>query len=489
MSLVAPSGVMPAGSRLQAMLGRGGWYALPQVAPALVRAGALPVMTRLLTPSGYGRTALWTAAVTMLLVGVRWTDDVLLRFVPGCTDTGRRGANLAAWAKLAASAAACATAVVLVAAFSVGSAAWFLVAAIVALEASVNSLQQYARALGRARSFAASATCSTVGTTLIALLLIPKLGAVGVLVGWICADAIALVVILRAVGGLLLRELAARGSRRPLRPFAAYGLPFIAATGSWMFLLFLDRLFVQAYHNSHELGLYSLAFSLVNTILYGLFMVIGFAAYAEVVDAYEVEGRSAAMDMLRGSLRLFYITAVPLALTVGFFARDALQVLAPISYQPAAPMVAPLVVGLLLQGLIPFTTKPLILGRRSRSVAVAAVGGTLLNVALNFALVPAYGGKGAGIATAISYGGTLVAVDIISRRGPVGRLPLDCPFAIAATISSASVIAAASVAGSSFPPAIRVFVVAPVAAAVAIAIAAALSRRRLLGRIGREATT
>src|SRR6185436_4613361 len=162
---------------------------------------------------------------------------------------------------------------------------------VVVSEVTVNALQQYARAVGRARSFTTASLLSAGSSSVLALLLAPSQGTGGVLAAWLLGSAAAVVYLVAALGGGI-RTRAAEAAPDPelRREMLRYGLPFAVATASWMLVLFVDRYFVEAFAGRAELGLYSLAFSVAHAPLFGLFMVIGFTSYTHSVEAYERGG-------------------------------------------------------------------------------------------------------------------------------------------------------------------------------------------------------
>jgi len=426
------------------LLRRSVWYALPQIFPPLIRLATLPILTRLLKPEGYGQVALWASVVTFAVVGIRWTDDVLLRWISSGSPSKERSDAVHDWARHVVQASGTVLALMAIAAAIFSQPIWLVVGIVVAFEAATNALQQYARATGRARSFAAGALVSSICVSPLAIVFVSVFGTTGFLIAWIIADTLSLIVL-----SLLLRDIAghlSRGvhDRQRATEMRRYGLPFIAATGSWMLLLFLDRLFVQAFHGSRELGLYALAFSVANTALYGLFMLLGFTVYAEVVALFEADGRRAAVDFLRATMRTYYAIAIPVACSVAFFAKDVIGLLAPPSFERAARMVPLLAAGLLLQAILPFTTKPFILERTPRRIAWAAGIGVAANVVLNFALIPPYGGEGAAIATLISYVITLGVVELMTSRLRIGRVGLALTYALPVAAGSVVVFGATS---------------------------------------------
>ena len=97
----------------------------------------------------------------------------------------------------------------------------------------------------------------------------------------------------------------------------------------------------------------------------------------------------------------FFLTIAGSAIVL--FGNEALRLLTPREYWTAAPALAPLVMGVVLSGTTQITGLGISLENRTRLFAGAAWTTALVNVLLNFLLIPRFGALGAGIATFLSY--------------------------------------------------------------------------------------
>jgi len=154
----------------------------------------------------------------------------------------------------------------------------------------------------------------------------------------------------------------------------------------------MDVMMVAAWSNSRQVGLYALAVAMTNVI--GL-PVIGYS--------------SALFPRLVGRSRLDY-RWIALALAVGIIGAAALVGLArPLidlffseRYRGAVPLVLPLALAQIVRGVTGVYNAFLSANARGVELRNAAIVLMVSNVALNFALIPSYGAKGAAWASLVA---------------------------------------------------------------------------------------
>lgn len=178
-----------------------------------------------------------------------------------------------------------------------------------------------------------------------------------------------------------------------------FGLPLVPA-GVAAFLLDLsDRWFIRHYYSVDEVGVYSLAYRFGEILLL-------------IITAFQLSWGPFAYSHRRDpdAPQLFahltsYLLAIYLFLWLGLatFAPDFIKIMAPEGYWGAAPLIPILAFGLIFDGIMPMVnlgpafTKRTIL--RTYTVITAAV----INVILNYFLIPVYGPAGAAWATLIAF--------------------------------------------------------------------------------------
>jgi O-antigen/teichoic acid export membrane protein len=140
-----------------------------------------------------------------------------------------------------------------------------------------------------------------------------------------------------------------------------------------------------------------------------------------------------------------YVFAVLALLTAGLAAisGDLLAAVVGPDYAAAAPVVVWTAVGVLFQGIYLLTSIGLNITKRTQYYPVSTIAGAAFNLALNFALVPRYGIRGAAWANAAAYAfQTGIACALSQRFYPVsyeaGRLTRVAAAALAAYAAAVS---------------------------------------------------
>ena len=204
-----------------------------------------------------------------------------------------------------------------------------------------------------------------------------------------------------------------RLDRGAVRLLFGYGLPFgviaIVQTLSYR----VDYLILQGYRGSSEVGWYSIAVSNAE-LLWLLPAAVGFVVFPRVAASER--------DLAQESAALMRWTLAATTLCAAVLAVAATPLVELLYGDAFVPSVQPL--RLLLVGVVAGTWYSVLggylVGRgRLRGLLAATLFGLVLNVGLNFALVPAHGMDGAAVASTISYTLTgLATAALFARERP-----------------------------------------------------------------------
>jgi O-antigen/teichoic acid export membrane protein len=248
------------------------------------------------------------------------------------------------------------------------------------------------------RAFAVVSILLTVGSQVIGLILI--------LIGPRIAG-------FYAAGGLLGRLLAAgaclflvrplwfrRGDWTVVRGALLLGLPIALGALSSFVLNSGDRLVIQRLMGPEEVGRYQVAY----TIGFEAITVFCFTGEAWAARFAAVRDDARRWRLLGQARDHVYELLAPALLGVNLAAPLLLRIFAPSSFEPAGLLVVVLVVSFSGVPTIATlgSTRALITQRRTKPIAVAAGVAAVVNLGLNFALVPSFGLVGAGAATVVS---------------------------------------------------------------------------------------
>ena len=292
----------------------------------------------------------------------------------------------------------------------------------------------------RTVTFSLLTLARAVLTTIVRLLLVVNLG-MGV-TGLYLADVLVTVVVMVALVrwfGPLIRPMF---SRAVLRDALRFGLPRVPHAAAQQVMAIGDRLVLKLFVAIESIGIYSMAVSF--GLVQKLFLSAFESAWAPFYYATVREGdapRTFRTMTTYGVAVLALLTAGVSA--VGRHAAQAMThgfLIAPEDpqWQDVETVITWTAIGVFLQGFYLLTSIGLNITKRTEYYPAATISAALVNIVLNFALIPRFGIVGAALANGAGYGVQAAVGYMFSQRFyPVqyewGRLLRVCGAAIAAT--------------------------------------------------------
>ena len=203
-----------------------------------------------------------------------------------------------------------------------------------------------------------------------------------------------------------------------------YGLPLSMNLAMAEIISSSDRLFLNWMHDEATTGLYAVGYDLANHVLGVLLMIINLAAYPLAVRAFEQQGQQAAKHQLRQNLILIAGVAFPAATGLAILAPGITGLLIGEQFQQAAQTIVPwIALAALLAGLKSYYFDLAFqLGQNTVGQLKVLLVAALVNLVLNYFLIPDYSVMGAIYATLVAYAIGLVLSILKGRR--YFKLPL-----------------------------------------------------------------
>lgn len=187
-----------------------------------------------------------------------------------------------------------------------------------------------------------------------------------------------------------------------LKAALTYSLPLVPhSIASWILML-SDRAILQRFVSLEQLGLYSLGYT------YGTLMdMVAYAINNALVPfLFKTDAQEGGMARDRfarlGTYFVLFLCFV--ALGLGLFSKEVIELMTAPSFRSATRVAPWIVAGSLLSGLYYFPVNFIFLRKKTSMVPIITGVSGLINVALNFWLVPYYGIMAAAWSTFISFG-------------------------------------------------------------------------------------
>ena len=429
-------------------------YAPATLVPALASFATIYVFTRLLSPAEFGSYAVVASVALMWqLIGFSWLQTGTTRFVARAGDAG--GA-----AGLGAAAHRAFALVALL--FSLGYALvlWLYrfpphlsgvlwLGLPLVLARSFTSLNQ---AFHRGSLRVARYNVIECGQALLGLLLGVLLvggfgfGAAGILLGLIAGSAVMGLVDLPAAAA----GLRARPAPGQVRGLLRYGLPLTASTTLDFVMSSADRLLIEYFVGPAAVGLYAVAYGVMDRALSAVFTGISLATFPMVVRALERDGPEAARRQTYQNGTVLLAVAIPACAGLIMGNRHIAMVLVGESFRdPARAMMPWIALSAFLCGLQQhYFSQSFHLSARTEMFVVASAPAAIAKIALNLWLLPRVGVMGAVYATVACYALAALGSLAIGQR----LFRMSFPFGPLLRIAGATSLMIAVLAWARFPP-------------------------------------
>ncbi|HYX53594.1 MAG TPA: oligosaccharide flippase family protein [Candidatus Limnocylindrales bacterium] len=192
------------------------------------------------------------------------------------------------------------------------------------------------------------------------------------------------------------------------RSAVMFAFPLMTAEISWVVLDSGDRFFVQHYLGAQSLGFYAAAYGIATYLQDVMMAPLQLALFPICMKLWTNKGKAETQEFLSRSLDHFAMVAVGVVSVFMVASRDVIVLLASKKFQEAHRLIPYLVIGLVLSAVTVYFRPGLLIHKKASKIATATLGASILNVALNIALLPRIGLLGAAIATTVSYGAIVV---------------------------------------------------------------------------------
>ena len=419
-------------------------YLPSKIIPAMVGIVALPIITRLFTPADYGNYVLVIATVSILSTLVGWVSMSVVRFYPAYEKEGKT----AEFTELIIKLTFLSIFVIFVISlcillplqgyipenlyylFGIGIIVFILTSCFVVL---LDFLRIKRRIKWYSGFFVWNSISALVFGVLFVILF--HLGVEGLLLGTILSISFALPSLWKiAMGKLRIRDRAI--PFKPTIEMMKYSFPLVVGNLAAWILSLSDRYVLEFFRGAHEVGVYSISYSISQSSIM-IFISLFFLSFNPLaIITWEKEGEKVSQKFVSQGTRYFLLLCIPAVISISVLQNPIMKVLSTPEYYGGAKIIPLVVSGIFFLGLMQMFDVGLCLQKKTYINLFCVTLSGILNLGLNFVLVPKYGYMAAAATTLISYAFLLVLMIFVSRRFFVWEFP----FKSLAKISCASIV-------------------------------------------------
>jgi len=185
--------------------------------------------------------------------------------------------------------------------------------------------------------------------------------------------------------------------RKELKKLWIFSYPLIPAALAYLVLNFTDRIFIKDILSFNELGLYGVAskFSSVITIV-----ILGFSSALTPLVYNSHRAENTKIELKKIFYAYFSIGTITV-LMLSIFSRETLYIFTQEPYYNAYEVMPIFYISMLITGLNMFSIG-LHIKEKTKIIGVIVIISSLINVGLNYLLIPAYGLIGASFSTLLA---------------------------------------------------------------------------------------
>ena len=230
------------------------------------------------------------------------------------------------------------------------------------------------------------------------LLCYVKMGIKGYLVSMIVSRLVT--ALLACCFGTVVKDLRkARYDKVLLKEMVRYSVPLIANAVSWWVINSSDKLMLESMLGESDLGLYTAATKLPSFL--NLFTSIFSQAW--MISSIREYGSDDQKTFYSKVFKYYSVFIIGIGMGINMFIKLIMSVYVGKEFIEAWTTVPMLMLSAMLAAFSSFLGSMYGAFRKSKNVMVTTLCGGIVNIVLNFCLIPRLGGLGAAIATMISY--------------------------------------------------------------------------------------
>ena len=405
-------------------------YLPAQIVPAIVGIVSIPIITRLFPPSDYGNYILVMATIGVLSTLVGWLSMSIIRFYPIYKRDGKLEQFYANIIKLSIISIGIISlifsTIFLFTKSYISSDLYFLMwigILIFILKSFFEILLHFLRVKRQVTwysGFIIWGSITRIGFAML-LIIVFNFGIIGLFWGSILSLTIVLPFLWKkGIGKVSLNS----NMSIPLTlEMAKYSFPLVAGNLAAWILSLSDRYILEFYRGSYEVGIYSASYAISEKSIMLLVTLFMLASRPISINIWEKEGKKKSQEFVSKLTRYYLIICFPAIIGLSVLARPVIRILTAQEYYEGYRIIPLVALGAFFLGLQQRFQAGFVFYKKTHFIMYAIGFSGLVNLILNFLLIPEYGYMAAAITTFISYVFLLLSMIILSRKLFIWQFP------------------------------------------------------------------
>jgi len=191
-------------------------------------------------------------------------------------------------------------------------------------------------------------------------------------------------------------------SRDLSKKLIIFGIPLLFSELSYLLLSYADRYMIIFFYNEKALGLYSVGYNLAMYIANIVVFSLNYAVVPIYVKVFAEQGKEKTERFLSDCFDYLMIAVVPICFGYHAISKELFVFLASDKYAQAAGFSSVILLGTIILGMNSILNAGLYIRKRTMLMLFIMLAAVIVNIILNYFLIPTYGVQGAAFATLIS---------------------------------------------------------------------------------------
>jgi O-antigen/teichoic acid export membrane protein len=204
---------------------------------------------------------------------------------------------------------------------------------------------------------------------------------------------------------------------------AKYGIPLVAGNLAAWVLSLSDRYVLAFFLSSTEVGIYSASYSISENSIMLIATLFSATSASMVFNIWEKEGEKKSREFVSLITRYYLLVGIPAVVGLSVLAKPLVSILTEQKYQEGYTIIPLVVSGAFFLGLQQRFFPGFAFYKKTQFVMLSIILSGLLNLGLNFLLIPKFGYRAAAVTTLMSYAFLLILIVVLSRRFFIWEFP------------------------------------------------------------------